>query len=90
MEEKMQSKGQTLSRSIHKDDLVGKYVEYFDRDGKSRINKVVRVDGNYLTVVDNLGKKSRVYKDKVLHQIHHGHCKTEIMWNRRKTIQAVI
>ena len=35
---------------IGKDELIGKYVSYRDKDGKDRIGKVHRINGKTLTV----------------------------------------
>lgn len=51
---------------IQKNDLKGKFVEYIDSDGKRRIEKVVRVTGNKLTVRNVLGRRRRVTHDKVI------------------------
>jgi len=50
---------------IHKRNLKDKHVAYTDKDGKFRISRVVRIDGNYLTVRRASGVKERIYKDKV-------------------------
>lgn len=63
---------------------MGKYVEYLDHDGKNRINKVVKITGNTITVKDSLNKRRRIHLDRVLNQVHHGHCKEKIVYNRRK------
>ena len=39
-----------METKIHKDELVGKYVEYKDSKGAFRISKVVRVRGRTLSV----------------------------------------
>lgn len=64
---------------IHKNDLVGKYVEFRDRNGATRISKVKKVTGNYLTTVNAVKKKQRVHLDNVVCQIHHGHVREEII-----------
>lgn len=51
---------------INKKELKGKYVAYYDSDGKQRIGKVRKIVGNYLTVVNATGKRRRVYRDKVM------------------------
>jgi len=45
---------------IKKGKLIGKYVKYIDKDGKTRVNKVVKVNGNALTVINAVGEKSRI------------------------------
>jgi len=51
---------------INKKELNGKYVRYIDKDGKTRVNKVVKINGNTLTVVNANGEKSRI-KDGTVH-----------------------
>lgn len=51
---------------INKKELIGKYVRYIDKDGKTRVNKVVKINGNTLTVVNANGEKSRI-KDGTVH-----------------------
>ncbi len=69
---------------IHKSELKGKFVEYLDRDGKLRTNKVLRVSGSFLTVVDASKWKRRVHIDKVNCQIYRGHIRVEIDKSRRR------
>ena len=52
-------------KMIHKSELKGKYVRHFDSQGKMRTSKVVRIQGNTLTIVNALKVKSRVHKNKV-------------------------
>jgi len=51
---------------IKKSKLIGKYVKYIDKDGKTRVNKVVKINGNTLTVVNAIGEKSRI-RDGTVH-----------------------
>ena len=59
---------------ISKNDLRGKYVTYIDDHGARRTERVVRIDGNHLTVrhiITINGRtrrfpKCRIYKDRVL------------------------
>lgn len=51
---------------IHKSELKNKYVKYFDKDGKIRVDKVVNINGNTLTVLNAYKERHRVNKDKVL------------------------
>jgi hypothetical protein len=51
---------------ISKQELKGKYVSYYDSDGKFRIGKVRKIVGNYLTVINANGSRRRVYRDRVL------------------------
>lgn len=53
---------------VHKTNLKGKYVRFMDRDGKTRTQKVIKVRGAFLTVVNCLKKKTRVHKDRVIAQ----------------------
>ena len=69
---------------IHKDELIGKYIKYYDRDGKTRVNKVMRVSGNKLTVKDAVKQRRRIHLDNVLCQIHHGHCVDEIIYRQQR------
>lgn len=50
---------------IDKRNLKNKYVDFMDKDGKMRTQRVVRIDGNFLTVINAVGVKTRVYKDRV-------------------------
>lgn len=51
---------------INKEDLVGKYILFLDKDEKMRTQKVIKRDGNWFTVKNAVGKKTRVYKDKII------------------------
>ena len=51
---------------IHKSKLKNKYVRFRDKDGKDRVGKVVRIDGNTLTVRNANGEKQRI-KDGDVH-----------------------
>jgi hypothetical protein len=51
---------------ISKQRLKGKYVAYYDRDDKLRIGRVIRIVGNYLTMVDAAGRRRRVYRDRIV------------------------
>lgn len=51
---------------IHKSELKGKYVSYLDKDGKNRIEKVVAITGNTLTMQNVLKRRRRVEKDAVI------------------------
>lgn len=55
---------------IEKTKLKGKFVTYIDKDAKWRTEKVRRISGNYLSVVNAVGVVHRVYKDSVVgHQL---------------------
>jgi len=49
---------------IHKDKLKGKYITYLDKNKSYRTHKVIKINGNTLTVKDVLGTRSRVHPDK--------------------------
>lgn len=51
---------------IEKKRLKGKYITYLDKDLKWRTEKVVKIRGNYLTVINANKVKHRVYKDRVI------------------------
>ena len=59
---------------IHKKDLKGKYVTFIDKNGARRTERVIRINGSYLTVrhiITINGKtrkypKQRVHKSKVI------------------------
>lgn len=69
---------------IHKTDLVGKYIEFRDKDGKTRIGKVKRVSGNYISIIDAVKRRRRIHIDKVICQMHHGHVREEIDKGRKR------
>jgi len=51
---------------INKNDLKGKYISYIDKDGKTRTDRVVRIAGSYLTIINAVKVKHRIHKSKVL------------------------
>jgi len=56
----------TRDKMVHKDkiprkELVGKYVEYLDRDGKRKCGKVVKISGRTISI-----KRA----DKVIRRLH--------------------
>jgi hypothetical protein len=53
--------------SIHKSELKGKYIRFI-KDGKFYTQRVVKISGNTLTVMNKLKVRSRIHKDKVLGQ----------------------
>lgn len=63
-----------------KDNLVGKYVEFIDRDGKRRIEKVVRIKGKWLTTRNVLKRRRRVRQEKVLGRYRPKKGLEEIEW----------
>lgn len=77
---------------ISKNDLKGKYVIYVDKYGKQRTERVVKINGNYLTVRHSFrinGKlyktpKRRIHLDAVIGRIV-SKCRTEqIDWSPKK------
>jgi len=68
---------------IHKDDLLGKYVEY-THEGATYDHKVIRITGNILTVIDAVKQKRRITQDQVIAWIHHGYIKEPIDWSIRR------
>ena len=69
--------------TIHKDDLLNKYVEY-QHDGATFDHKVIRITGTILTVIDAAKQKRRITQDQVIAWIHHGHIKEPIDWSIRR------
>lgn len=67
---------------ISKNELVNKYVLYIDRDGKRRIEKVVKVKGFYVTVVNAVKTRHRVHKDKILGRQFRKRGLEPINWDR--------
>ena len=50
---------------ISKKHLLGKHIAYRDKDGKHRISKCVRIDGNTLTLKRASGVKERIHRDRI-------------------------
>jgi hypothetical protein len=79
-------------KMIHKSDLKNKYVTFKDKDGRTRTERVVRVDGSYATVrhiITINGKtrkfpKHRIHKDQIIGRQFRKKGTEEIDWNRRK------
>lgn len=73
---------------ISKNDLKGKYVTFIDKNGARRTQRVIRVNGNYLTVRHIITingktmkfKKHRMYKDKVIGRQRPKRDLEEIRW----------
>jgi len=65
---------------IPKKNLIGKYIEFIDRDGKRRIEKVVRIRGSWLSTRNVLGSRRRVKQNKVLGRIRPKLGMEEIEW----------
>ena len=68
---------------IKKSELVGKYVQFVD-EGSWRVNKVVKVSGNFLTVQNVLKRRRRIYKDDVKGRQLPKRGLEEIDWGRGK------
>ena len=49
---------------ISKNNLKGKYVTFVDKDAKYRTQKVVKITGLMLTVVDAVGTRTRIHPNK--------------------------
>lgn len=67
---------------IKKSNLVGKHIKYLDKDGKYRVEKVVRVSGRYVTVVSAVKTRHRVHKDKIFGRQFRKRGLEEIDWGR--------
>ena len=65
---------------INKNQLKGKNVDYFDRDNKQRIGRVIKIVGNYLTILTPAKVKHRVYKDKIIGRRFRKKGLEEIKW----------
>lgn len=52
-------------KPISKDKLKGKFVAYRDRHDALRVNRVVKITGNTLTVKDANGSRRRVHLKNV-------------------------
>ena len=69
---------------INKDDLMGKYVTYRDKNGATRTNKVVKITGNTVTVKDAVGIRRRIDSDKVFGRCFPKRGMEEIKWRGKK------
>jgi len=67
---------------IKKSKLVGKHINYLDADGKYRVEKVVRVSGSYVTVVNAVKTRHRIHKDKIFGRQFRKRGLEEIDWRR--------
>ena len=67
---------------INKKELIGKYIKYLDKAGKYRVEKVVRVSGSYVTVVNAVKTRHRVHKDKIFGRQFRKRGLEEIDWGR--------
>jgi len=50
---------------MQKNKLKGKYVMFIDRQGKYRVEKVVKTTGNTLTLKNAYNEKHRIHSTKV-------------------------
>ena len=58
-------------KPIKKEELKGKYVQYQDKDGKYRVDKVIKIIGRTLTLKNCLDQKTRVNLDYVNGMVWH-------------------
>ena len=65
---------------ISKKELIGKHIKYLDKNGKYRVEKVVRVSGSYVTVVNAVKTRHRVHKDKIFGRQFRKRGLEEINW----------
>jgi len=49
---------------IDKNKLKGKYVTFIDKDAKYRTQKVIKINGLMLTVIDAVGTRTRIHPNK--------------------------
>ena len=54
-----------MTISIHRDQCKGKFIQYLDKDGKTRIEKCVKITGNYMTLKNIIGKRTRVHAKQI-------------------------
>jgi hypothetical protein len=69
-----------LNLMMPKENLVGKHIEFIDRDGKRRIEKVVRIKGKWITTKNVLGRRRRVRQEHVLGRMRPKLGMEEIQW----------
>ena len=65
---------------IGKNELKGKYVTFIDNEGKWRTQRVVKVTGNYLTVINAVKVRKRVHLEKVIGRQYRKRGIEEIKW----------
>lgn len=68
---------------IAKENLKGKYITYKDKNGATRTNRVVRIHGNMLTVIDAVKVKRRVKKEKVVGRCFPKKGLEDILWKKQ-------
>ena len=56
---------------INKKNLKGKYIQYIDKDEKTKVSKVIKIVGNTFTIQNCLNQRSRVHLERVLGMIWH-------------------
>jgi len=49
---------------MNKNNILGKYIEFYDKNHAQRTQKVVSINGKTLTVSDATGKRIRIHPDK--------------------------
>lgn len=67
---------------VNKKELIGKHIKYLDKDGKYRVEKVIRVGGSYVTVVNAVKTRHRIHKDRILGRQFRKRGLEEIDWGR--------
>ena len=50
--------------TIDKTKLKGKYIVFFDKQSKQRVQKVIKITGKTVTVRDAVGTRMRLHPDK--------------------------
>lgn len=55
-----------MELKFDKSKIKGKYIQFIDRDEKTRVNKVTRISGNTFSVKDCLGRRRRVHINRVI------------------------
>ena len=67
---------------IKKSELKGKYISYIDNDGKYRVNKVIKITGNSVTVKDALKRRRRIARERILGRQYPSKGLEDIDWSR--------
>lgn len=49
---------------MNKGELLGKYIEFYDKNHAQRTQRVIKIVGKTLTVIDALGTRTRIHPDK--------------------------
>ena len=50
--------------TIDKEKLKGKYIMFFDKQSKQRVQRVIKITGKTVTVQDAVGVRMRLHPDK--------------------------